>query len=353
MSMTHQQHPAINQAGGAAGSNNPGGPAASANQPHPPQPPVPQQDLSVILVTGGYDHTIKFWEAWSGICGRTIQNADSKQITRLAISPDKKILAVAGHHHVKLYDIQNPSNNAPLATFEGHTGNITSLAFHCEGKWIVTGSEDGSLKIWDTRTSHIQRNYDHRSPVNDVVIHPNQGELVSCDQDGSVKVWDLAENTCTHELVPDADVPIRSIAIASDGSMLVAGNNKGNVYVWKFEPGSDTDLQPVTMFPAHPGKYITRVLLSPDVKHLATCSSDKRVKIWSTENYEFKLEKTLDDHQRWVWDAAFSADSAYLVTASSDHIARLWELATGEVVRQYTGHHRACLAVALNDINLA
>lgn len=123
------------------------------NNPVPP----PQQDLSVILVTAGCqfspslsplpllsltsltlalflvslldDHTIKFWEAWSGICGRTIQNADSvrpfstrflfsalethflfspccscppqKQVTRLAISPDKKVLAVAGHTHVK------------------------------------------------------------------------------------------------------------------------------------------------------------------------------------------------------------------------------------------------------------
>lgn len=65
----------------------------------------------------------------------------------------------------------------------------------------MTSSEDHSLKIWDTRTSHIQRNYDHKAAVNEVVIHPNQGELVSCDQDGSVKVWDLAENSCTHELV--------------------------------------------------------------------------------------------------------------------------------------------------------
>ena len=31
-----------------------------------------QQDLSVVLVTGSYDHEIRFWEAWSGICSRTI-----------------------------------------------------------------------------------------------------------------------------------------------------------------------------------------------------------------------------------------------------------------------------------------
>jgi len=54
------------------------------------------------------------------------------------------------------------------------------------------------------RTSRPQRIYDHRAPVNDVVIHPNQGELVSCDQAGSVKVWDLGENGCSHELVSEA-----------------------------------------------------------------------------------------------------------------------------------------------------
>ena len=71
----------------------------------------------------------------------------------------------------------------------------------------------------------VQRNYIHDAPVNDVVIHPNQGELICCDQSGSVKIWDLGENTCTHELVPDEEVAIRSVSIASDGGMLVAGND--------------------------------------------------------------------------------------------------------------------------------
>ncbi len=95
-------------------------------------------------------------------------------------------------------------------------------------------------------------------------------------------------------------------------------------------------------------------------RFLATCSADTTVKIWSiSPNYEFKLEKTLQGHQRWVWDCAFSADSAYLVTgneqplfvasfivlelsslASSDHTARLWDMSTGETVRQYNGHQK-------------
>lgn len=54
-------------------------------------------------------------------------------------------------------------------------------------------------------------------------------------------------------------------------------------------------------------------------------------------------------HQRWVWDCVFSVDAAYLVTASSDCSARLWDLSTGEAIRMYSGHHKAATCCALND----
>lgn len=114
---------------------------------------------------------------------------------------------------------------------------------------------------------------------------------------------------------------------------------------------------PVTQFSAHK-EYITRILLSPDVKKLATCSADHTAKIWEVididptaegEPQPFPLEATLTGHQRWVWDCAFSADSAYLVTACSDHYARLWEVNSQQIIRQYNGHHRGAVCVALND----
>lgn len=339
--------------------------------------------MSVILCTAGYDHTIRFWEALSGICSRTIQHPDS-QVNRLCISPDKRFLAAAGHHTVKLYDIKSTNPNA-LLTFEGHTGNITGVAFHCEGKWMVTSSEDGTVKVWETRSGTIQRSYSHGSAANDVVIHPNQGEIISCDRGGSVRVWDLAENNCSHQLIPEEDVSVSSVTVASDGSLLCAANNAGNVFVWSLvQCYEHTQLVPLTQFSAHK-EYITRILLSPDVKKLATCSADHTARIWSVpvtepdpaeapgmtngnrvhaaqqlvaaneegEQKPFPLEATLTGHQRWVWDCAFSADSAYLVTACSDHYARLWELGSQTVIRQYNGHHRGAVCVALNDYSEA
>ncbi|KAK2760851.1 TOR complex subunit lst8 [Arachnomyces sp. PD_36] len=411
--------------------------------------PTSKVIMSVILCTAGYDHTIRFWEALSGICSRTIQHPES-QVNRLCITPDKRFLAAAGRHHVKLFDIKSTNPN-PAMTFEGHGGNITGVAFHCEGKWMVTSSEDGTVKVWDTRTGSQQRNYVHKAAVNDVVIHPNQGELISCDASGTIRVWDLAESCCTHQLIPEEGISIASVSVASDGSLLCAGNNKGNVYIWRMlQEDEVTKIVPVAKFQAHKD-YLTRVLLSPDVKHLATCSADHTARVWALDpeygpakelakenaakvaagvvdkspqkngtsnedavaspspvqndftlanvvssqareiwkhGEELKdsdatptaegsaskendasthfpalpdgppidpstnslfLEATLTSHQRWVWDCAFSADSAYLVTVCSDHYARLWELSTGSIIRQYSGHHRGCVCVALND----
>lgn len=205
--------------------------------------------------------------------------------------------------------------------------------------------------------------------MNDVVIHPNQGELISCDRGGNVRIWDLGENTCSHQMIPEEDKSVASVTVATDGSLLcaaVSNSMGGTVCVWRLITVNDTtQVQPITSFRCH-GTYITRVLLSPDVRHIATCSADHTARIWQVDlsrarkepsNEEvpegkepgFEIEQELDGHQRWVWDCAFSADSAYLVTACSDHYARLWELQSKTIIRQYNGHHRGAVCVALND----
>jgi len=225
--------------------------------------------------------------------------------------------------------------------------------------WLATSSEDGTLKVWDIRAPTLQRNYNIKFPVNDVAAHPNQGEIISCDQNGSVQFWDLGENKSTFQLTPVEGVPMRSCAISSDCTTITAGNHKGTVFVWRTTPGA-TDLRDVNAaykIPAHDNFQITRLQLSLDYStpngklNLATCSADKTVKIWQLEPTGYKLKTTLVGHLRWVWDCAFSADSAYMVTASSDQTARLWDLASGEAIRQYNGHQKAVTCVALNDLS--
>lgn len=84
-------------------------------------------------------------------------------------------------------------------------------------------------------------------------------------------------------------------------------------------------------------------------RYLVTTSADHHAQIWSTSN-NFKLCKTLThENQRWVWDAAFSADSQYVFTASSDGLARLWNVKTGVKEREYAGHQKAITALAFRE----
>lgn len=121
--------------------------------------------------------------------------------------------------------------------------------------------------------------------------------------------------------------------MAHDGSFLIAANHEGNCFVWRVtdDPNPQTRFKAVHKFKAHT-TYLTRCVLSPDsqsvivgfllignpnatVSLLATCSADTTIKLWQIENnYTASFKKQLTGHQRWVWDAAFSADSAYLVS---------------------------------------
>mmetsp|Transcript_41549 Transcript_41549/g.69254 ORF Transcript_41549/g.69254 Transcript_41549/m.69254 type:complete len:145 (-) Transcript_41549:323-757(-) len=140
---------------------------------------------------------------------------------------------------------------------------------------------------------------------------------------------------------------MRSVTIATDGSVICAANNKGTVMVWKLLRGEHLSPHvPMEKFEAH-STYILRCLLSPDVRLLATTSADHTVKLWNVD--DLTLEKTLVGHKMWVWDCVFSADCAYLLTASSDNSSKLWDISQGEAIKHYTGHHKAVVCVALND----
>lgn len=380
--------------------------------------------MSVILATAGYDHKIRFWEAPSGICSRTLRYPDS-QVNCLEITPDKRFLAAGGNPHIRLFEINTSSSNSsggssgpnsgngnshngggvnqnnnnsnnqnPVLQCDGHTSSVTAIGFQRDGRWMYSSSEDHTVKIWDLRSSTYSRSFDSGAPVNSVSLHPNQTQIVSGDQNGSVKIWDLGagSNHCINELLPDSSsnhssnhsskvnlepnentnniknakiqtgngngnagstagrgggrAPIQAVDVSEDGRLLLAASNRADVYLW--DPSNMYNLIPLRKFRAHPlGSYLLHAKISPDGRHLVTTSSDKTALLWDTQSGE--CTKTLRQHQCWVWDAVFSADSSYLVTACSDHWARLWSLRSGEVVRQYTGHQSAVTCVALND----
>ncbi|XP_076458828.1 target of rapamycin complex subunit lst8-like [Babylonia areolata] len=303
----------------------------------------------VILCTAGYDHTIRFWQAHSGICHRTVQHNDS-QVNALEITPDKGMIAVAGYQHIRMFDL-NSMNPNPLMNYDGVSKNVTAVGFPSDMKFMFTGGEDSTARLWDLRARNLQcqRIFQVSAPVNCVCLHPNQGELIVGDQSGSIHIWDLKTDNNEH-LIPEPDASIQSISIDPMGTMMAAVNNKGNCYIWTMTGGqldTPTQLHPKKKFIAH-NKYALKCLFSPDSTLLATTSADMTCCLWRTADLTL-MTKLKTDNQRWVWDCAFSGDSQYIITASSDNTARLWSVDGGDVKREYSGHQKAVTCLAFRD----
>lgn len=183
-------------------------------------------------------------------------------------------------------------------------------------------------------------------------------------------------------------MPLRSVTMSGSGERIAVANNLGRVYVWSAAEGLDMGFVPVSKLQAHKG-YITRCLFSPSGEHLATAAADHTVGLWEfadsqrggasvdsgasntddrwsnisdADDHEddgsdsgiekLILRHSLEGHLKWVWDCAFSADSAYLVSASSDNTARLWSASSGDCISIFTGHLKALTSVTLNDLAL-
>jgi target of rapamycin complex subunit LST8 len=167
--------------------------------------------MAVILVTGGFDQKIKFWEATSGVCSKSIRFGES-QINKLQISKDKLLVAGGGNPFIHLYDTTT-NHETPIHVLNNHTQNITDLGFQSDTKWLFSCSEDNTIKVWDIRSGICETTIDTRSPLNTCVLHTNEIEMMTGDQNGCVKVWDIRKNSCRYEHTPLPEVPIRSISL--------------------------------------------------------------------------------------------------------------------------------------------
>ncbi|KAJ1863837.1 TOR complex subunit lst8 [Coemansia sp. RSA 989] len=344
------------------------------------------EDNPVILVTAGYDHTIRMWDALKSTCTRTIPYTTESQINRMALSSDKHYLAVAGNPSVSLYDVFGTSD-LPVLKLDGHTANVTAVEFTQDYKFLATCSEDCTIRWWDVYAGVCKSELQNGSIVNDIAIHPDSRQelIVSCDQDGMIRAWSWRRREVLCEVAPQPGVAVRSVTVSYDGQLVVAGNNLGQVFVYRLiidttpQGGRSVELELYINFEAHDGYRITRTLFSslirydeelfPNMKQsgeqlLVTCSSDRTAKLWRLTERKVpaalgareevvqagaELVHSLNYHQRWVWDAAFSSDSGYLVTVSTDTRAALWSTKTGQIIREFKGHQKGIVCVALND----
>ena len=95
--------------------------------------------------SGSQGKTIRLWDVETGTIRRTLP-AQKDEVLCVAFSPDGKVLAASQDKIIQLWDIQT---HTILRTLEGHTGWVWSVAFSSDGRTLVSGSQDGTLLLWE------------------------------------------------------------------------------------------------------------------------------------------------------------------------------------------------------------
>lgn len=209
---------------------------------------------------------------------------------------------------------------APIATFQAHKDYLTRVLLSPDVKHLATCSADHTAKVWSL----------------DPDYPPSRATV---DDRGRDTIAEEPEDSSTE---PGPGASHHSVTEHSSNPGITDSSRDGDV-----NGESATDIDPSSAF-----QYSSKHPSDGDQSEndgSSSCSTSLDPLPMDPSTNTLYLETVLSNHQRWVWDCAFSADSAYLVTVCSDHYARLWELASGQIIRQYSGHHRGAVCVALND----
>ena len=255
-------------------------------------------------------------------------------ISSASFSPDgKQIISGSWDKTVKLWDA---SSGQELRTFKGHTSSVSSVSFSPDGKRITSGSWDKTVKLWDASSSQELRTFKgHTGSVKCVVFSPDGKRIVSGSSDEIVKLWDASSGQELLSLSGHQGT-VLGVNFSPDGKRIVSCSYDETIRIWDTETGHQTLTLIGHNWP------VSSVSFSPDGKQIVSSSGswDDNLKVWDAETGQETL--TLSVGRYSVMCASFSPDGKWIVSGggagSRPGEIRLWDVETGQETLALKGH---------------
>ncbi|KAF3228321.1 hypothetical protein TWF106_007353 [Orbilia oligospora] len=231
-----------------------------------------------------------------------------KDVTSVNISSDG-ICVVSGSVDgtIKIWDV---SGNC-LNTFGDNNYSIRSVTIS-NNEHIASGLERGPVKIWDSNGNLLKTLYGHKSGVNSVAFS-NDGRIISGSADRTIKIWDSSGN-CLNTLSGHID-HVMSVVFSKDCTRVISGSCDKTIKIWDII-GKNCSNEPHSH-----GDKITVLDLSKTGKHIATGSNDT-IKIWDLDG---NCINTLRN-EGMVGLIVFSNNGARIVSSSGYCGVKVWDI---------------------------
>ncbi len=224
---------------------------------------------------------------------------------------------------------------------KAHSGAVKALAASADGKLLVSGSSDNTIKLWSLPDGALVKALEADMEAVDVLVMSPDGKLVVGNFQ-TFKLWSLAtgELIKTWQGTERKKSDITTLAVSPDGKLLASGSHDKTIKLWLLPEGKR-----IKTLEGH-NRSVTALAISPNGKLLASGGEDKTIKLWSLP--EGELAVTLQKHTDTVYILVVSLDGKLLASASGDKTIKLWSLPEGVLVKTLEGHKGPIKALAMS-----
>lgn len=243
----------------------------------------------------------------------------------------------------------------------GHSTKVETLGLSVDGRYAVSGSQDGSIKHWDLAKGECLRTLPgHTKHVTNVALAADGRILVSGGVDCLIRVWDLVSGRCIRTITEEGS--IKALGINANGRLVIGAHAGHSTKALVAElrqwiqahlppnswPALDSlgSIHPLKLWEVASGRCLAELTghtdsiecaaLSADGRMALSGSRDKTIMVWDLTHGI--CARTLHGHTAAVTAVALSADGKLAVSGSEDWSLKLWDLSTGQCMRTFVGH---------------
>jgi len=280
-----------------------------------------------MLLSASRDKSLILWNLTRddekfGVAKRRLKG-HSHYVQDVAISSDGQFaLSGSWDGTLRLWDL---NSGTTTRSFTDHSKDVLSVAFSADNRQIVSGSRDKSIKLWNTlgQCKFTITEEGHKEWVSCVRFSPNLAAplIVSAGWDKMVKVWNLTNCRLRTNLIGHTGY-VNTVTVSPDGSLCASGGKDGTAMLWDLNEGRH-------LSSLDAGDIIHALVFSP-IRYWLCAATASAIKIWDLESKVCvdELKPEIKQSKKAVpiqcISLAWSADGTTLFAGYTDNIIRVW-----------------------------